>query len=58
MKSGIVREPRDSVNERRRGATATHAKRHMPTMNGTSRNQVTPQSYACPLNPTKEFVLE
>ena len=58
MKSGMVREPSDSVKVRSRGATPTQAKSDSPTTNGTSRNQVTPQSYACPENPTNEFVLE
>ena len=58
MKSGIVRDPRDSVKVRRRGATATQAKRHSPTMKGTSTNQVTPHSYPRPAKPTKELVLE
>ena len=58
MKSGIVRDPRDSVYVLSRGATPTHARRDMPTTNGTSTNHVTPQSYAWPENPTKELVLE
>ena len=58
MKSGIVSEPSDSVKVRSRGATATQASSDMPTTKGTSRNQVTPQSYAWPEKPTKELVLE
>ena len=58
MKSGMVSEPSDSVKVRSLGATPTHAKSDSPTTNGTSRNQVTPQSYAWPENPTNELVLE
>ena len=44
MKSGMVRDPSDSVKVRSRGATATQAKSDNPITKGMSRNQVIPQS--------------